>query len=80
MSGIWKDNRPKPVRDAWTGHSYPSRNQAGVAVAPEAGVDPKMKPSPWYQVNRAFQRRFYDEATGLPTGPDGRTFIDGTGG
>ena len=73
MSGIWKDNKPKPVRDTRTGRLYRSRHQAGVAIAPEAGLDPKMKPSPWYQVNRAFPGRFRDEDTRLLIGPDGRT-------
>ncbi len=64
MTGIWNDNRPKSTRDLQTGQEYGSRHQAGRAVAPEAGVDPNHKPSPWVLVVRRFPLRFQDVATG----------------
>ena len=72
MSGIWNSNEPKPTRDVRTGTVYRSRHQAGVSLAAEAGLDPQTKPSPWYKVNKAFPRRFYDEKTQRPIGPNGR--------
>ena len=50
MSGIWENNKAKATRDTRTGRDYKSRNQAGQAVAAEAGIDPTHKPSPWVLV------------------------------
>ena len=71
MSGIWKDNDPKPVQDVRTGKVYRSRHKAGVDLAKEAGIDPKTKPSPWYKVNKVNSGRFLDVKTGRLIGPDG---------
>ena len=63
-------NSPKPLRDSKTGKQYPSRNECGVAVAPEFGLDPgNTHPwsRVWYRVLKIAQSgRFIDKETGLP--------------
>ena len=72
MSGLFEDTQAKPVLDTATGIEYKSRNQAGVAVAPELGVDPAKKPSPWFSVVRKVPKgRFVDVESDLPIGRDG---------
>jgi hypothetical protein len=71
VTGIWENNSPKATRDTRTGREYRSRHQAGRAIAPEVGVDPNHKPSPWVLVVKQFPLRFQDVATG--------SFIDGHG-
>ena len=71
MSGIWPDNKRKRTLDTRTGKEYRSRHQAGVAVAPECGLDPGYRPSPWYVVLKKCPGRLKDLDTDRVIGPDG---------
>ena len=71
MSGIWKDNRSRRTLDTQTGNEYPSRNQTGVAIAPECRIDPSDTPTPWYKILHKYPGRFKDVATGETIGADG---------
>jgi len=71
MSGRFKNNNPKPTRDAQTGTEYRSRNQAGRAVAPQFGLP--LDNFVWFEVlKRAASSRFIDVNTSRPILPDGR--------
>jgi hypothetical protein len=75
MSGIWEDNSPKKTLDLNTGVVYPSRHQAGKAIAIQAGIDPDAKPSPWCKVVREFPQRFVDVKSGKMIDRNGRTTV-----
>lgn len=73
MTGLFENTRARPVLDTATGKIYRSRNQAGVAVAAEFGVDPTKRPSPWFDVIRKCPKgRFVDANSGLRIDQDGR--------
>lgn len=77
MSGLFEKTTAKPVLDTTTGKTYRSRNQAGIAVAAEFGVDPAKKPSPWFEViTKSPKGRFVDANSGRRIGQDGRVVPD----
>lgn len=76
MSRLFPNSSKKPTRDSRTGQTYPSRNQAGKAVAPELGLDPNDQ-YVWYAVCRRSPQRFQDVATGRPIDQNGRLAREG---
>ena len=73
MTGVFASNRPRPTRDRETQIEYPSRNQAGRAIAAEFGLNPPYDNFVWFQVLRiAPFGRFGDVETGAAIQPDGR--------
>ena len=66
MYGTFKDNKRKPVKDTLTGEVYPSKYQAGKALANRFGLDPKDN-FVWYKILKmAKPGRFIDMRTGKP--------------
>jgi len=66
MLGAFKNNRGTPVKDTQTGWIYPSKYQAGKALAKRFGLDPKDN-FVWYKIlKQARPGRFINVNTGKP--------------
>jgi hypothetical protein len=66
------NNWPKPVRDSCTDTSYRSRLAAGIAIAPEFGLDPT-ESHVWFKIIKVAEPgRFIDVESGKPIGANGK--------